>query len=219
MLRAIRKRGPDVKLLAVTGGRAISAKSQNGIFDDGILCFDCDQKIGKADKWFSETLDALHRLAEGAGAYKGLNAQIDSRLAIQFAVSVIYRASLSKRDDFTHISLGRYQDKAGEISTGAFDADFAVPLVLVNVLTSDWLDTRQFAFYPVRCSNGTEPYFVFTLSGIQFLVKFGRGSFDAAKKIPALDALRLKIGEAVSICAYPFEDSAEATYLTSLKAR
>ncbi len=214
VVRGFRQRGPDRKTMAIFPERAVVSNIQNGIFDPNILCQTCDGKIGQADRWFVEHLDTFHEVARDRQAYEIAKVAIDTRAAIQFAVSVIYRASLSKLHHFDDVSLGPYLMRAGEIALASDHADFDEPIVMINTLISDAYDTRQFVFYPVRCRGKGGTYFVFTASGVQFLVKFGgnRNVIDQGSNFTQL--LRLHTDSVASVCIYPFEDSAEAQFLS-----
>lgn len=218
-VRAIRSRGPDKKTMAVLGDRVIVARSQNGVYDARILCKDCDGCIGVADKWFAENLDDLHSAAFGRQPFEPVEVSLDARAALQFAVSVIYRASLSGLDHFADISLGPYLKMAGEIAVGSNRAEFDQPLVIINVLTSEHLDMRQFVFYPVKCSNGNGPYFIFTISGVQFLVKFGGRHAGVSDNDDLLSTHRIRPGATSIVCCYPFHESAEAQIMRNSKGR
>jgi hypothetical protein len=217
VVRAFRNRGPDKKTLAVFGNRAIVAQNQNGIYDGNILCSTCDGRIGVADKWFIENLESFHSAALARRPYETAEIVLDTRLAIQFAVSIIYRASLSRKVGLQDISLGYYDAIAGGISVGSNEADFNAPLILINVLTSARLDVRQFVFYPVRCVSSNGSYFVFTLSGIQFLVKFGGRHQGISHNDTYSSAHRVKLGEKAVVCCYPFDEGAEAEFLRGIK--
>jgi hypothetical protein len=214
-LSRIRTRGPDRKIVAVLDDRAIIAQNQNGIYDPQILCRDCDAKIGILDKWFVEHIDAFHQATVMADPFTMISVPVDPISAIKFAVSVIYRASISKRDDFSDISLGPYDNLAGDIAFGIREVGDEPLQVLINVLTSQSLNTKQFAFYPVRCSGSTGRYFVFTISGIQMLVKFGGARLGSTDDVDYFEQLWLRQREPLFALAYPFEESAEAMHLKS----
>jgi hypothetical protein len=219
VIRAIRKRGPDTKTLGVRFGGAFPINTPNGLSDRKILCSSCDGAIGIADKWFLEALDDLHSSARDTKPYNVIQPSLDAKLALRFAVSIVYRASLSQSQHFVGISLGSYTDIAANIAIGAEGADFGSVLVLLNVLTSRNLDTKQFAFYPVRCMGDNGAYFVFVISGIQFLVKFGGRLKGITNKDLYSASLRLKADQEVKACCYPFEHTAEADWLGSIARR
>lgn len=216
-IRSIRTRGPDTKTLAVFDDRAIVARSQNGIYDQNILCKDCDGLIGELDKWFAENLDKLHASVVDKEPFCPATVGIDAGAALRFAVSVIYRASLSHLHHFEQISLGSYVEAAGKIAISAMDTDAELPVVLINVLTSDQLDMRQWAFYPVRCVGDNGPYFVFTLSGVQFLVKFGGRHPGVTSDDDSSAKLTIRPGNDATIVSYPFVESAEAGFLMKVQ--
>jgi hypothetical protein len=199
--------------MAVFHDRAITADKQNGLFDSNILCKICDNEIGKVDKWFTENFQIFHDLSKELSAYSTFEVPIDPIMAIRFGVSVIYRSSLSRIEQFARISLGPYSEIAGQIATGKIGAHVQNPVVLINTLISNHLDTRQFAFYPVRCAGGNGIYFVFALSGLQYLVKFGGVKMGVTPDDQF--SANLTIGQNLpvkSVCC-PFEDSAEADFM------
>lgn len=213
VVREFRRRGPDKKTLAVFSNRAVVARAQNGIFDPNILCQTCDGKIGNADKWFVEHLEEFHRAAQDRQNYETVTLAISPRAAIQFAVSVIYRASLSQLEPFRDISLGPYTERARDIALSTKQAKFEEPVVLINVMASKGVDTRQFVFHPVRCRGENGQYFVFVAAGIQFLVKFGGEGKETSTSSETMRSLRLRPDAEVLACIYPFEESAEARFL------
>jgi hypothetical protein len=213
-IRAFRNRGPDQYTMAVLHDRAIKARAQNGIYDPDILCADCDCRVGNLDKWFVENVEAIHESSIGLGSYETTAVEIDPILAIRFAVSVIYRASLSRRDNFDQISLGPYLEIAGSLAVDGNFSDLSQPLVMMNVLVSRGLDMRQWAFYPIRCAGDNGLYFVFALSGIQFLVKFGgRNPGVSSGDRGFTDVMRIKADCPVRVCIYPFDESGESQFL------
>ena len=216
-VRAFRKRGPDKKTIAVLANRAMVANTQNGIFDPNILCAACDQRIGVADKWFIENLDLFHSAALAVKPYESVKVAVDARRALQFAVSVIYRASLSRLDHFRDISLGPYNEVAGEIAVNSDSADFYRPFVIINVLTCENLDLRQFVFYPVKCVNGNGPYFLFNISGVQFVTKFGGATPGLSASDDLLSKHRVLPDIDVHLCCYPFDESAEAQSMRNVR--
>lgn len=218
-VRSIRQRGPDTKTKEIYSDRAIIAQNQNGIYDPCILCKFCDGRIGVADKWFIENLENFHIAAVDRRPYESVKMSLDTYAAVQFAVSIIFRASLSCSNHFSGISLGTYTAAAGEIATGSNQADFGKPLVMINVLTSKQLDVRQFVFYPVRCSGGNGSYYVFTISGVQFLVKFGGRHQGISGNDTHSSIYRIRPGEGAIVCCYPFDETAEAQFLKDVKGR
>jgi hypothetical protein len=218
-IRAIRKRGPDTKIKAIYGDRAITTRSPNGIYDAKILCKTCDGRIGVADKWFIENLENFHVAAVERQPFEPVKILLNANSAIQFAVSIIYRASLSCLNHFNDVSLGAYTAAAAAISTGSNGANFDKPFVMINVLTSAQYDVRQFVFYPVKCSGGNGQYYVFTISGVQFLVKFGGRHNGISHNDACLAEYRIRSGGEAIVCCYPFEEAAEAKFLWRVKRR
>lgn len=193
------------------------ARDQNGIFDDSILCHRCDNDIGKADNWLAKNANTLRFATENVDDYNYLSVKCDATMAIRFAVSVIYLASLSKNDHFQGVRLGKYERQAGNIAVGALEADCNLPFVMVNVLTDQVSDPRQFGFFPVRVKGPNGAYFIFAVSGLHFLVKFGGWRNGIRGEDPQFSALRVRPGNVMTVTNYPFRDTAEADFL--LRAR
>lgn len=219
VVRSIRNRGPDLKTIAVFNNRAVTARDQNGVFDRDILCKDCDGKIGTSDKWFVENLEQFHSSASGQPPYSTMQVMPKGCDALRFAVSVIYRASLSKLAQFRDISLGEYEAIAARISLGLEVSSSDEPIVLISVLSSGTSDMRQFVTYPIRCAQGNGRYFVFTASGVQFLIKFGGWRAGVGRDDIFTSCLRVRSETPLVVCCYPFIDSAEAQMFEQITNR
>ena len=90
---------------------------------------------------------------------------------------------------------------------------------MINVLTSMNVDTRQFVFYPIKCSNENGQYYIFLVSGLQFLVKFGGRISGLASANDLSQNLRLRVGQPVVTISYPLEESGEGNFLSEVKRR
>ncbi len=87
-------------------------KSQIGVYDERILCADCDSEFGRFDEY------VLLNLVRTAGVvnvdeagikcvqYQG----IDVKVLQKFAISVAWRASKSKHEYFRNVNLGPYEN-------------------------------------------------------------------------------------------------------------
>lgn len=115
--RAI-KNGNDHLLVVSNVKNEFTKKSWIGIYDQEILCQQCESKFQAFDDYGQDIL--LKNLSsfkpiidKGKNEIVGwiIDKEIDFELIIKFFLSVLYRASLSDRKFFEHISLGPYQEK------------------------------------------------------------------------------------------------------------
>ena len=90
-------------------------KSPIGIYDSNILCDDCDNQLGKLDQYALENLirKSVTTNLSSHGVSKKYT-PIDACKIHNFILSVAWRASKSKHDFYSEISLGPFEDKFGE---------------------------------------------------------------------------------------------------------
>ena len=94
---------------------------QSGIYDKSILCSDCDGKFLKLfdDEAYKVLLNSEYLIPIKATSTSKLFAlesnQFNYKLLRKFFISVLWRASVSKLEDFQYISLGKYENIALEI--------------------------------------------------------------------------------------------------------
>jgi hypothetical protein len=105
-----------------------------GVYDQHILCAECDGALGILDQHAIENLlnsNAANILEGNAKRY----ADADAATVLRFIASVAWRASASKHDMFDRVELGPYGGALKEVATGdsdaapvsAFLAEFDVP--------------------------------------------------------------------------------------------
>ena len=108
-------------------GTSFPKRSQNGIYDAGILCAECDNRIGVWDQHACESLRAETRGLEVASATDGLAVDEDGKvlcyvvgnadpeLISKFALSVLWRCHHSSRDEARVVNLGPHADRIAKI--------------------------------------------------------------------------------------------------------
>ncbi|MGD9637758.1 MAG: hypothetical protein AB7U85_01705 [Alphaproteobacteria bacterium] len=86
-------------------------KNRIGVYDNEILCSDCDGKLGKYDEYSYEVLFNLEKFIceRDKNGIKVKN--IDSNKLKLFYLSIIWRAHISKRPEFKKIDLGEKYSK------------------------------------------------------------------------------------------------------------
>lgn len=114
---------------------AINSKTGNwkpcktGTYDKNILCADCDGAIIKRfeDEAYRILLNDIYNFAEYKYnqniLYHLTEKDFDYMLFRKFFISVLWRASISKAEDFSNINLGPYEDIALKILESDIEKD------------------------------------------------------------------------------------------------
>ena len=193
-------RGRNIHLTATGGQRA---RQQNGETDDNILCRACDAVIGQLDQY---GLEVCQRFPTGPynERFAELNVVDGDRFAL-FVLSIIWRASISNRENFACIDLGRYEALAAKALFEGFPmADFSEYSLIANRFWSDHLDAAKFYTLPVRDNIRGINIVKFALGGFQLIAKFDRRPFSGDFATLAAN------GKSVLRCAViPLENTSE----------
>lgn len=123
--RRIRGKAPHLLELHV-GGRVDPRHTQSGIKEQGILCVDCDQKLGVFDRYGYDVLperlvaSQIKRLAPDMTVYEiGL---VDTSKFKYFLCALLWRASRSSHPLFQFLKIGPYEEKFQKILSGKSNA-------------------------------------------------------------------------------------------------
>jgi hypothetical protein len=171
--RFIRRPDANVKL---TPDRVSQANPQLGEYDPDILCASCDGILGLDDEYAvdicrrfaAERLDLGSDLFELAGA--------DGFRFGKFILSVLWRASISRRPSFASIDLGPDQDKARDVLFGAKPlSDLRAFELLVQRYRSDGIDATKLNFHPEHAPFGGLNAYGFGLAGFRIIAKLDDG--------------------------------------------
>ena len=101
------------KILSNTPGQH-PRKSLTGVYSEGILCADCDAgTLGRLDQHATEHLLRGERRSIHRICFEYPNA--DPELITKFALSVLWRASLSSSPVFRRVKLGPYKERIKEL--------------------------------------------------------------------------------------------------------
>lgn len=167
--------GPGGQNKAIRSTGAKSAKQPHGEFDTGILCQECDAKLGRVDEY---AITFCASLPQTPGARTGKifsHAPFDGPQFAQAMLAILWRASVSDREQFRDIDLGPYRDRAAAILFE--DAPLATlpefELVLNRYASSEH-DARKFVFMPLRIRSGALNAFTIGLGGFLVWAKVDR---------------------------------------------
>ena len=111
-------------LLKFEVGNVLNKKiTQSGIHEKGLLCAECDNKIGDYDKYGYEVLSAetelkkINSLFGGEGKIYEIG-QIDMELFRLFLVSLAWRAGIAEDPMFQLVKIGDYEDRLKQVLLG-----------------------------------------------------------------------------------------------------
>lgn len=111
--------GPGGHNKAIRSTGAKRAKQPHGEFDSGILCEACDAKLGRFDE-YAITFCASLPLTLNARTGKVFgHAPFDGGQFARAMLAILWRASISDRDQFRDIDLGPYRDRAAQFFSKA----------------------------------------------------------------------------------------------------
>jgi hypothetical protein len=137
-----------------------------GEYDSNILCAECDQHLGKNDDYAVDSCRTF-QVGEG-GLFEDLS--IDAERFSKFVLSLLWRASISKRGRFCGVfSFGPYERVAKSIifSDGSF-ADFRAFKLLVSGVRSKTHDIKRIITDPIRFKFERLNSYSFILGGFRF---------------------------------------------------
>ena len=194
--------------LGLSGSK--KAKRQKGLADYNILCINCDQIIGKFDKYAIEFCRGFIAPKD----YKNYECiplpNLDANKIRRFAISVIWRASISQLSDMGNVKLGPFEDKARDLIFGDEDLDQCNSLhIQISFLTDEHGLASQMVTYPIRCRNENGVCFIFLAGGFQFLVRFGSKPIASEKHLQFAKILAIRSDQQPQGVKYPFDEAGE----------
>lgn len=171
------------RLLLVGSGRGGNQKqTQSGIWEKGILCSDCDRKIGELDKYAYSVLPVKVNPSD-FGYFDGKNdriclGSIDVERFKRFIVSMAWRASLAKHLLFRHIKLGPYESRCLDYLKGQATPEVAESLQVVLCYQNQpkW---NTFMLSPYRTDYGGVTVNQFYLPPWMVILKCDKREFDS----------------------------------------
>lgn len=186
-----------------------------GVYDSNILCSDCEERLGAADSYGAMVLlnqFDLHfkPLVKDNNVVAFESRFIKSELLLKFFVSVIWRASLSNKPFYQHVSLGAHEAVARDIALSVEPLEFGG----FDVVMSKWrLDSSKTAFIPTLLDprrerwSGVNAYRLY-LGNLIAYVKVDSRPFS-----PAFRGLSLRSGSVVRVITRAFESSSDLAAL------
>lgn len=207
--------GPGGHNKAIRSTGAKPANQPHGEFDSGILCGGCDTALGVFDQYAINFCSSLGLTPDARTAQLFEHAPFDGAQFARAVLAILWRASVSGRDQFGHIELGPYETRAAAVLfSGAPLSDFPEFEVVLNRYASSEHDTRKFVFMPLRIRSGALTAFTIGLGGFLVWAKVDQRPLDerlAPFVINAATALRAPIVR--------FEETAEYALFRKVSRR
>lgn len=182
--------GEDHLKLISAANKGMAKRSRLGIYDQNILCRDCEDKFQRPDAYAAETLisrNGQDPITDGkyVAGYRLMG--VDCDLLKRFFVGVLWRESISSAEFFSKVSLGPLEDMARRVAWGEVSVDedqfsyalarFEGPETLAKII----LDPHPERFDKVR-------YYRFYLAGYVLYIKASsRPTPQAFKRLIARD--------------------------------
>lgn len=135
------RKGDTLLLVSGTAGE-FPKRAPIGVYDERMLCGDCEKRFGDIDSFGAETLlSGFNKLFSPLYEMRGLAAyqssSIDGTRLLRFLLSVLWRASASTQPFFRRVQLGPFEEKA---IAAALDESAPIPVDFDAVLAR-WTDS------------------------------------------------------------------------------
>ena len=169
--RLIRGGGPNIRIAPENIG---TAKQQLGEFDSGILCADCDGRLGRFDDYALELCQKFEQAHTKPHPDAFELPQADREMFGKFVLSVLWRASISQRPSLEHVSLGPYEKKFRDViySTRSIDELPEAEILLQRYTVRGRVDPVGMYFYPTpRFKMAGLNFYNFSVGGFRIRTK------------------------------------------------
>jgi hypothetical protein len=171
-------RGVDNNIY-VTAQGAHKPSNQLGTFDKQILCAACDRVLGTYDKYGLETCRRFSvEATKDIDPRKWTMQNVDGDRFATFILSILWRASISKRPEFKTLSLGPYKNIARDVLYGLKPLALmpAFELMLARY-KSNRFHTERFYTDPKRTRFGEYQGYGIGIGGFQVFAKMDSRMF------------------------------------------
>ena len=199
------------KEVQVGKGHATSVKedgsfhiSQSGTFDKGILCANCDGKLGQLEEYSARILKSIREQSKGLSFGTKIVDGVDKEKVARFCAGILWKYSITQ-EQYGKVNLYGFQDDVKRVAYSEMDIPewFDVAIFRLRVHAQD---DRVFAYRaPLIDRKNRVRLYRFMLGGCLFFVKVHR------KKIrdDALTELWLSFEDSFRFCIAPAEQFEE----------
>ena len=192
----------------VNKSRKVS-KLPQGEYEGGLLCKECDNKIiGQYETYLGSLFNnpylaipqrpIYHDFVGDDGLEFTRIENIDYKLLKLCLLSIIWRASISKRPIFEYVKLGKYEDKIREqIYSGTPSIDTEIPIVIFS-WTNDKETPTQIIAQPTKHKNNGKTFYSFVINGYIILYGITPGAINKA-----FESVKLQSNNTITIVHFP----------------
>lgn len=162
---------------SIDGMRAGRAKFQNGCYDKSILCASCDGHLGnRYDGYISSLCPIIPRTGLSELNTPFIWNPIDGSRFISAILAILWRASISRRQEWCDIDLGPYEDLvASVLFNGASLETLQGFEVVLERLASSKFDARRVFTHPIR-TMGAQCEYCMIIGGFRVTVRFDKSA-------------------------------------------
>ncbi len=140
--------------------------SQNGRYDDAILCAQCDNRLGADEKYAFETLKRIREAAPQIVDRSFSVERVGGDRLLRFALGIVWKYALT-RLHYGQISIGPYKDRLkGALFAGG---DPQIDAFMMKLHSGDGVS--YFYRAPLTSRHGGVNFARFSVGGFVFLVK------------------------------------------------
>lgn len=184
----------DGKLHMVDAKYPQARRRPVGVYDKSILCAECDQTIGRLyDEYAKKIFIDSKFIKDSQGKLIYSMRGIDSCKIKLFFVSLLWRASISGREEFEKIKLGPYENRFRKMILDKNCKSLSVEIILGKYDSEKFPNlVNKSIFLPrkARIKGGLNNYYVYLPRGIKTWVKI-----DQRRLTHPLDKVSLDISK------------------------
>lgn len=176
--RSIRDDSPNMQL---TWHRVGRARQQLGEIDTQILCADCDRRLGVFDGYAVRTCRRFEGEHTTQGEIFELK-RVDGDKFAKFILAVLWRASISRRTNFSGVSFGpAHNEEARRVLFGVdpLSSFWAFQVIVERYVSDTIANVEGFYTHPVRSRSKRAVYnfYGFSVGGFRVLAKLDARRF------------------------------------------
>ena len=151
--------------------------SQSGTFDPGILCANCDNKLGALENYASTVLADIRQDAVGKPDGTYVAPPILSDDILRFCAGILWKCSITN-NSFGRINLGAYQERLRQVAFREANVPASLDAVMIRLRLSS-ADDSVFAY---RAPSPDRKFGVnlyrLVVGGVLFLIRLDQRSIE-----------------------------------------
>jgi hypothetical protein len=161
---------------------------QAGFFDPDMLCDTHEKMLHPYDTYAVEFCRTFEEKSQELEDDMFRVPDVNTDLLVRFAVSVVWRFSISQARGIPPVKLGPFQDRFRDIIF--YNAPCAPePALIIRAYRSSRINIKGTFSAPAKSKNFDRRFWAFTVSGISFILKTDNRPLPGAKDLPAINGL------------------------------